>query len=262
MANGTSAAVTEAARLDEIGFPEFTTKLVTDVFDALVASSLRQTEAYMELLKNVNKNLKEFINDTRDDISGDMILQFLAAVLPPEDPESEDATKVKEGATLTGDEATALNNALVVTHAEISDDNQVADTTAIDTAKRDAILDAVANRISANKYDLLKEMVRQGMLRIVVENGVIETKLTFTTYGSSFHQKNATDYNRKKFAVRAKTSTGSFLSPWVKASASTSYSSVRVRTTKETQRDISGSRVNIFGHVQINFKSDYQPLNQ
>ncbi len=43
MANGTSAAVTEAARLDEIGFPEFTCKLVTDVFDALVSANIRQT---------------------------------------------------------------------------------------------------------------------------------------------------------------------------------------------------------------------------
>ena len=39
MTNGTSAAVTEAARLGEIGFPEFTAKLITDTFDALVSAN-------------------------------------------------------------------------------------------------------------------------------------------------------------------------------------------------------------------------------
>jgi hypothetical protein len=42
MPNGTSAAVTEATRLNEIGFPEFTAKLVKDVFDVLLGATLRQ----------------------------------------------------------------------------------------------------------------------------------------------------------------------------------------------------------------------------
>ena len=65
MPNGTAAAVTEAARLDEIGFPEFTAKLITDTFDALVSANLRQTEAYIELVQSVAKSLKAFIDDTK-----------------------------------------------------------------------------------------------------------------------------------------------------------------------------------------------------
>ncbi len=41
MPSGTELAVTQAARLNEIGFPEFTAKLITDTFDALVAANLR-----------------------------------------------------------------------------------------------------------------------------------------------------------------------------------------------------------------------------
>ena len=40
MPNGTSTAVTEATRLTDIGFPEFTAKLVKDVFDVLLAATL------------------------------------------------------------------------------------------------------------------------------------------------------------------------------------------------------------------------------
>jgi len=122
------------------------------------------------------------------------------------------------------------------------------------------ILAAVANRITANKYTLLKEMVKMGILRLVVENGKIETRLTFTTYGSTFYEKVATQYHRDSFQFKAKASTGAFVSLWCKASASTQYNSINISTTKETNRDITGSSVQIYGSVIINFKTDYQPL--
>lgn len=264
MANGTGAAVTEAARLDEIGFPEFTCKLVTDVFDALVSANIRQTEAYVELLKAVSQSLKDYINETKDDIDGDQILQFLAQTLPPDNPGTADApTKVASGTSLSTEDADTLNAALEVPAGAVeTGTNQVASDGPLDQSGVDAIMDAAAIRLAANKYDLLKEMVKQGILRIVVESGKIETRLTFTTYGSSFYQKNASSYHRDTFRFRAKARTGGLVSLWAKASASTSYSSINIRTTKETQRDISGSRVQIFGGVTLNIKTDYLPLNQ
>lgn len=265
MANGTSAAVNEAARLDEIGFPEFTCKLVTDVFDALVSANIRQTEAYVELLRAVSQSLKDYINNTKDDIDGDQILQFLAQALPPENPgTAETATKVVAGTEITPADATALNEALSVPDAAgVTANNEVAAAAnPLDQNGVDAIVEAVAKRLAANKYDLLKEMVKQGILRIVVESGKIETRLTFTTYGSSFYQKNSSTYHRDQFKFRAKARTGSLVSLWAKASASTSYTSINIRTTKETQRDISGSKVEIFGGVTLNIKTDYLPLNQ
>ena len=96
--------------LAEIGFPEFTSKLITDVFDSLIAANIRQTEAYVELIQAVSKSLTEYINDTKDDISGDMILQYLARILP----DSEKGTKVHVGATLTSTEVATLNSALTI----------------------------------------------------------------------------------------------------------------------------------------------------
>jgi len=255
MANGTSAAVTEAARLNEIGFPEFTAKLITDTFDAIVAANMRQTEAYIDLVTQVSKTLTQFINDTKDDISGEMILQFLAKVAP--DPADPAGTKVKEGGDLTTEEAATVTSAVAIPGEAA---NPTIPSGTIDKAGYNAILDAVARRIAADKYSLLKEMVKMGVLRLVVENGIIETRLTFTTYGSTFYQKQTTNYHRDAFSFRAKARTGSFVSLWAKASASTSYSSVNINTAKETNRDISGSRVQIYGRVEINFKTDYQPM--
>ena len=257
----TADAVNQASRLSEIGFPEFTAKLVTDVFDALVSANMRQTEAYISLIKEVGKSLTQYINDTKDDIGGDEIMQFLALVAPPDNAggESEDASKVKVGNNLSADEATNIQKALDINGVALND-NSVTDGQ-IDQAAYDKIVEATANRIAANKYDLLKEMVKQGILRLVVENGLIETRLTFTTYGSSFYQSKSNSYNRKDFSFRAKAKTGGLVSLWCKASASTSYNSVSVSTAEKVNQDRSGSTVNIFGKVQINFKTDYLPLN-
>ena len=261
MPNGTAAAVTEAARLDEIGFPEFTAKLITDTFDALVSANLRQTEAYIELVQSVAKSLAVFINDTKDDISGEELLQFLAAALPPTDPDSEEPREVKVGETLTDGDVELLNTALETpAGAEVPDNNKVATAGELDQAKVDAILEAVAKRIAVNRYDLLKEMVKQGILRLVVETGVIESRLTFTTYGSTFYQKNANSYHRSTYRRVSKGRTGGLVSLFGSYSSNTYRTSVSVRTTKETHRDITGSQVQIFGLVRVNFKTDYLPL--
>ena len=256
-------AVDVAGKLPDIHFPEFTAKLITDTFDALVSANLRQTESYIELVGAVSKTLTTYINDTKDDISGAEILEFLATVLPPPDPPTTVApagtpTNVVKGQTLQPGEATKLNTALTVPGETAPSVPLVALTD--DTVKEIAGL--VARRLAANKYTLLKEMVKMGILRLVVEKGVIETRLTFSTYVSSFYQKNSSSYNTKDFTISAQAQTGRAISRWVKASASTKFTSVSVRTSNEAQRDVSGSSVNIFGRVEITFKTDYQPLNQ
>lgn len=262
MPSGTEMAVTQAARLNEIGFPEFTAKLITDTFDALVSANLRQTQAYIELVQQISKSLTQFINETRDDINGEQLMQFLAMALPPDNPNADSQpTKVAAGATLAAEDLTKLNNAIAV--PEYPSENAVTVPTGSALTKEhvNTILEAVANRVAANKYTLLKEMVKMGILRLVVENGKIETRLTFTTYGSTFYEKNSSQYHRDSFQFKAKASTGRLVSLWVKASASTSYNNINISTSKETNRDISGSTVQIYGSVVINFKTDYQPLS-
>ncbi len=241
--------------LAEIGFPEFTSKLITDVFDSLISANIRQTQAYVELLQAVSKSLSDYVNETKDDISGEMILQYLAKILPDKDY----GTKVRLGANLTADEAATLNKALTI--KDVQDNPGVPTTKIDDQTALDAILMAVAKRIAADKYTLLKEMVKMGVLRLVVEHGVIETRLTFNTYASTFYESTKNDYNTSAFAFRSNAGTGGLTSLWVKASASTSFSTMHVSTAKETNRDISGSQVQIYGRVQIDFKTDYQPMN-
>ena len=249
--------------MSEIGFPEFTTKLITDVFDALISSDLRQTQAYIELLQATSKTLQGFINDTKDDISGEMLLDFLATVIPASAEDSEHVTaliKSDDGkAELKEEQAITLNKALALpTEAGLPSNNAIAKPGK--NNNYDAILEAVANRIAASKYDLLKELVKLGVARLVIENGQIETRLMFNTYGSSFSDETLSKYNRTDFEVKAKAKTAGIIALWMKASASTKYTDVTVSTVDTTTQDSSGASVGIMGGVKINFKTNYVNL--
>jgi hypothetical protein len=267
---GISAAADEATRLRGIGFAEFTTDLVLKVFDGLVAAHLSQTEAYLQLVQALSKTLKDYVNDTHDQIGGDEVLAFLSVALK-DAPDKEN--KLTGGTALMAADATAINGklALATTDGGMTPPtvtpppavalagNQVAQANL--KANDATILEAVARRIAANKYDLLREMVKLGLLRLVVTHGLVETKLTFSTFVSDYYVKNSTSYNSSQFNFNAKAETGWALAKWIKASAAANYGSVTVRTTNETQQDYSSSQVNIFGHVRIEFKTDFQPLS-
>lgn len=255
MANGPDSAVTNATFLGEIPFVEFTTSLIQGVFDTLIAANLSQTEAYLELLAGVSKTLTQYVNDTKDEIDGAQILQFLTTVLAPVTaPDAEQPKVIEEGTELTTEEAGALDDALETTTPIAAG--------SLSKQQATDILEAVAKRIAANKYTLLQEMVKLGILRTVVNFGEIETKMTFTTYTNSYVRTTSSSYQRRAFELRAKAATGGLISKWVKASASTRYNSMSVSSAQTTQQDTSGSTINIFGRTLIRFKTDFLALDQ
>lgn len=263
MPAGGDAVIGYASGLDEIGFSEFTTKLVADTFDALIAADLRQQQGFIELVEATAKSLSSFITDTKDDIGPAEIIQLLSAAVPPTTPNGSAApTKVAVGANLSAADVTALNDALEVPGAGIESDNKVAKSGALSQSGYDALLAAAATRVAANKYDLLQQMVKLGMLRLVVDDGTIETRLNFRAYGSDYFRANSSSMSRSQFDFRANAKTGGLLSNWVSASASTAYTSMKVSTSNQQSSSASGVDVAIFGGVKINFHTDYMPLNE
>jgi hypothetical protein len=259
MTNGTSTAVTEATRLTDIGFPEFTAKLVKDVFDALLAATLRQMEAYSELVAATAKTLQEYVAENKQLVSGEEVWDWLVKNLPGPaasvtDPKPEDATLVRVGVTLNDSEKVKVRQK---TGLPSSGSNAWNPTSDLQQADVDAVTDKVREIIAGNRYTLLKEMVKMGIIRLVVDYGEIETRLTFTTYGESQQLKAASAYQSRAFGISGGVS-ARFKA--VQASVAASYSSVSVRTTSSIDRDVSGSKVDIYARVLIRFKSDYLAL--
>jgi hypothetical protein len=56
-------AMAERGLLDAVDFPQFVADLVEGTFDAIVDASVRQMEAYTQLLRNVAKSADEFLRD-------------------------------------------------------------------------------------------------------------------------------------------------------------------------------------------------------
>ncbi len=122
---------------------------------------------------------------------------------------------------------------------------------------------SIANLISSNKYALLQNMANQGMMRLVVTEGEIETKITFSTWNTNTKGVE-TGYKQKiKDKIKQKkVKGGGFLGIYKnKSKKRQSRRTVTVNTAKSYQRDSSGTKVDIFGRVLIRFKTDYAPLN-
>src|SRR5262249_19585937 len=150
MANGATQAVENATRLSEIGFPEFTAKLITDTFNAITSSYLDQTAQYIGVVQAVSQTLQAYINNTVDDISADEIGTFLLGIGGLND----DALNFLLGdstatASLNATEATAINDAVALPPAA-GPSTAPASAGNLTNPKKQNIADAIARRVANN----------------------------------------------------------------------------------------------------------------
>lgn len=251
-------AVSQAARVGEIGFADFTAQLVRDVFKAILETNIEQTNVYIELVERVAQGLAAYINTTRDDISAEEIAQFIALL--------SDTIRLEAGQSLTQEQADAINAATTRGEGEgESGGTAVAAAGALDAAAVTRIRDAIATRIATNRFTLLETMVRQGITRLVIDHGVIESRLTFSTYSR------ASSVQSQRSTQRLGLASGGIGIGGVGALAPNAILgaagiggvgafALRTRTASTLDRDVSGSSVQIYGRVSINFKTDYVPL--
>lgn len=285
-------AIDTAARFGEIPFVEFTKDLVTGVFDSLVEAHILQMEEYATFVNSLTQDLSTYINNTQGNVSFDQISDFLlnyelpnidntalANVLAelkestespnpvnpnPTSPATPDkwwgglinalapavtslVEKVKDPAEISGiNELHKYNQDLIAGVAELT----------VPTYKQ--IHNAIAALISSNKYGILQTMAKQGLMRLVVTEGEIETKITFSTWNNSESGSSLADKIKDK---TKNTDKRGIFGQIFKGHDKTKSRTVTVNTAKSYQRDSSGTRVDIFGRVLIKFKTDYAPLN-
>lgn len=248
--------IEQASHLEEIKFPEFTAELITDTFKALIDANLRQMEAYTDLIKSVGVALTQYINNTRDDITGEQILAFLSSNLPALESDTAHSSIIYPGKNLSAAEATKLSDAVAL-RSDAGITQPTIPTGNITEARFTAIKEAVANRIAQNKYDLLTEMVKQGVLRLIVNNGTIETRLNFHAYQRSYDSQTTANYST---STSRKSGGGGFFLGFFGSGSSYKKTNVNVSTQKSVSSDYSSSSVSIFGGVKIEFSTDYQKL--
>jgi hypothetical protein len=289
-------AIDTAARFGDIPFVEFTKELVTGVFDSLVEAHILQMEEYATFVNSLTQDLSTYINNTQDGVDFDQISDFIQNYDLPEIDNSDLITAIEQLQAPTGSPtpanpnpanpattdtwwgglinglAPAVNNLV----DKINDPSEIAGLKALDDYNNDVlsgaadivipsykqIHDAIAALITSNKYGLLQTIAKQGVMRLVVTEGEIETKITFSTWNNSSRSYSGGNSTNQKVKIKDKQKRGVFGRIFKgRDKTKTKTRTITVNTAKSYQRDSSGTKVDIFGRVLIKFKTDYAPLN-
>jgi hypothetical protein len=139
-----------------------------------------------------------------------------------------------------------------------------ADMAAISMAK---IYDAIAANISANKYALLQEMVKLGMVRIVIDNGLIETAMTFESVTTEVTETSKELKNKNKLSTKHKrkqrrSRIQRMFKGKDKRKSKVKTRTVNVSTYKERHLNSQTERGSLMGRSVIHWHTDYVPVRE
>ena len=276
--------------LKQVKFPVFVASLIEGVFHAIVKSSIEQMEAYTAMIASVAKSLKQF---TEDNVSPNQGRDHMVEKFPDlfeigvDDFSDSPGPKLKlrdgvdEGAALKRMNAMRFEDGNVMKSMDLSDENV-----------EKALVMAAQMQLAKQRQQLMASMVLMGINRIVITDGKISAKIMYDFTSKDTMQKKrsaqAFDYARGADGNLATTRSGEG-----KNESSGNVSNSRDQSKDTNTRDFSAdyyskgeykfedkpvmtamsaaseasdsqlqTRVQLAGAVEVNFKSDYLPLDK
>lgn len=264
-------AIESAKELNNIGFATFVTTLCEGVFDAVLATQIKQLEAYAELTKSVAMSLTEYINNTKSEITLEEIQGFLAGI-----PLSADENGIpKTGSNLLPTDGGAIEDGDSISISK-------ADLTTLSTnlsysgnpsplqmptgdgpfqSTIGTILDAVAEKISANKYSFLESMISKGFSKIVFDEIIVQAGLNFSTAHSEYSSQVSESNANKNFSAGIDASFGKRgllkkASKVFKIGAKADYAQVNVTANTNSSSSSGKTDVKAFSFVSLKARSE------
>lgn len=250
-AQGGADALNDVVR--EVNFPKFVAGLIDGVFNAIVDASIKQMEAYAELVKNVAKSVDQFMKDNvTENQSRDYLVgrypDYLEIDLNGETPK----VKPKEG----HDEDSLPDF--------FADLGLAAPVESLDEETTEQMVPFARRRIAMDRQQLLATMVLMGINRIVVTNGSINASVNF--------RLDTTDTVTRGFKRTAEqegmgwksTRPGLFHSWFSPSTTSDSeFGRFKVSTVQSDDSEATSKMyVDLAGKVSVNFKSETFPLEK
>jgi uncharacterized membrane protein YgcG len=243
--------------LNAVSFPRFVAELINGVFKAMIDSSIQQMNAYVDLLNNVAASTEGFADAN---MSADQARTWLAERYPgsfeiagPEPGEAEPGEaatrtlRLREGAALPS--ASGLRTSLGLSETDPTPSGDP-ESTLVPLARRS---------MARNRQQVLASMVMLGMQRIVIESGRIQASMRLhidtrdaqnSDQGSIFSVQNR---------INAAGQVG--VGIWG-ASASVQNNIAYVNTQRSQTTAEMNTDLELTSSVDIQFKSDYLPLNR
>jgi hypothetical protein len=227
---------------DEIDFPGFVASLVHGTFDAIVDATIRQMEAFADLIGAVAKDVDRF---TRDNVTSGQVRAKLVEQYPADielDPGSVRGGRPRLRARASGDEEAPSPEWL----AEYGLDGEPL----TDEVIEEQLVPAARRAIGEQRLQTLATMVLLGMNRVNVRDGTISARVRFRAAAAD---RAAVDYSSAEEAG----ATGSWASRGTAPASRTFISTVGVNVQAD-----SDLKVELFGQVSINFVSETLPLER
>jgi hypothetical protein len=279
--------------LQKVNFPDFCARLIQGVFDAIVQSSLQQMEAYGKLVASVAQTLNQFRDENVTDNQGrDQLCEQFPDLFQLGTADGDDffsgpgsgqqpRVRLKDGV----DEDAALDRVnsrlpTPVKSLDLSDDEN-----------ENALVQSARTQLATSRQQLLATMVLMGINRIVVTDGKIQAKIMydFQARDSAKMQRSATamDYATDSSGNVQTTNSAEFDTETNQDASSDSTSSdgshdrqtgayytkgtykfsqqpmiTAMSTASEVSEAALQTKAQLSGTVDINFKSDYLPLEK
>lgn len=271
MANALESGMDALKKATELPFPEFTAKLVTSTFDAVIAGTVHQMEAYADLVANLAKTLERF---QAENVTDAEINKFLSDNYP----DGSGGTTVRSDYTFTDTPASGdkpaepgadklkkvYENIVNVRLADVFKPTGTIDKPAALAAgatkftKEQVVLinQGVGRKLATGMMEHLRAMAREGMARIVIDNGEILSKLTFNVSSTDIEATSKSNYHRDQANayIRGKAGFG-----WWGVKAGASYSSLNVKVTNERTFSKVTMDAQMIGQVTIHFHTETFP---
>jgi len=280
--------------LQKVNFPTFVSSLIEGVFHAIVKASIEQMEAYGQLVASVAKSLNTFrdenvsVNQGRDHLVDQFPDLFRISMGDEGGFGGGDAgprVKLQDGV----EEDKALNR---VNESLPMEGGPLKSLDLDDDENEQKLVQAARTQLATSRQQLLATMVLMGINRIVVTDGKIQAKILydFQARDNMRRQRSAVafDYARDRSGNIQKsrgfegTSEGSSEGGETKGARGTDsyehrnasyyskgtykYAEQPIMTAMSTAAEVSDAalqtRAQLAGNVDINFKSDYFPLEK
>jgi hypothetical protein len=274
-------AAVAGALLQAVNFPEFVSGLIKGVFHAIVQSSIEQMEAYGRLVADVAKTLNQFRDESTTDAQGmDHLVDsfpdtFMIDVDTADDGTQQPRVRVRDGV----DEQAALKKvqSLPVEGGPVKslDDDTI----------QEKLVPAARTQLATSRQQLLATMVMMGINRIVVTDGRIAAKVlydfqardTFSAklsatqfdYGDQYKYTGEGESEvQRESAGSKRDADGSYENRGGSYYAKGKYKNTAepvlklVSATNEQTDAALSTKASLAGSVDINFKSDYFPLEK
>jgi len=238
-ATGTIAGRTGALS-DEIDFPRFVAGLLHSTFDAIVDASIRQMEAFADLVSAVAKDVDQF---TSENVTPNQVRDVLVQKYPG-DLQLDLSGSPRLRARSSSEEGEPNSPAWLA-------DYGLEGQPLTDELIEEQLIPAARRQVGENRIKLLATMVLLGMNRVVVRDGTISTKVRFRAVAS--------DKTKVDYAVGQDPGGAA----WGQRGSATYHDhSTLVSTVGVNVQADSDLRVELFGEVRINFASETLPLER